>query len=993
MTKFLAKKAILLCLPVLFFVLQTMAQSKIITGKITDDKGNPIPGVSVTVKGTNNGTTTDQSGAFSLQVSKGKTLNITTVGFNSKEVDFSSDAPVNISLEPEATSLNDVVVVGYGTARKKDVTGAITSISSKDFVQGLVQSPTDQIQGKVAGLVITKPDGDPNSPVVMRLRGQTSLTGGQNPLVVVDGVILDDAAQIANIPPGDVISYDVLKDASATSIYGSRGANGVIIINTRKGKAGRTQLDYAGYVSSSKVAKKYDLLSTPEFFTALKALGVDTDVLDAENTVKNQTTDWQDVLLRTALSHSHTLSLSGGKDNFTYSGSLNYLKQDGIVINTGKDQVALRFNAEQKAFDDRLVLQVGIVNTEITRKLIDGNIFYNAYATPPWIPELKNGEDNPYFDYFYQNPALLQKRQIRGAKEHLVQTYGTADYSVLKNLKVGATGSITKFNTQSDFYQPVIPGWNNVNNASKGNANRNSNKGDLHINYHTDFGQHSVSALGVYEYNVYKFDAFNASARNFAVDNFTSNALQLGDPAFNRVSSYREAFKIISFLGRVTYNYASKYYLTASVRRDGSSKFGKNHAWGTFPAVSVAWRISNEEFMQGLPWIDELKLKAGYGVTGNQDAIGAYNTYLTLTTNGNTYNAGNNTYPPAYGPNQNPNPDLQWEQRIGKNIGLDFSLFKSRLSGSFSVFNDQTKRLLYYYGVQVPPNFVSTVLANVGSLENKGIELQLNADLMRTKDLTWSVGGQISTVNTKVTSLSGSWSGNPVATDRIAVGSASGQGLSNNPITYLIVGKSPYTFVLPHYVGVDKDGFSLYQKEGGDPILGDPANPPTNYEIDPAPKFNYGISSSVSFRNWSANVFLRGLSGQKIFNNTALNLGNYSRVAAQHNMLKSGFYSPIRDMSPFPSDYWLENASYLRLENLTVSYNVKGIKRFDNLRLYVTGNNLFVITKYKGLDPELAPVNGAGGGSNSAYLDVSYSPNAFYPKSRSITFGVNVGIK
>jgi iron complex outermembrane receptor protein len=293
----------------------------------------------------------------------------------------------------------------------------------------------------------------------------------------------------------------------------------------------------------------------------------------------------------------------------------------------------------------------------------------------------------------------------------------------------------------------------------------------------------------------------------------------------------------------------------------------------------------------------------------------------------------------------------------------------------------------------VPPNFVSTVLANVGSLTNKGVELQLSYDVIRRSQLTWNVGGQISTINTKVTSLSGNWSGNPVATDRIPVGSASGQGLSNNPITYLIVGKSPYTFVLPHYVGYDKDGFSLYAKEGGAPVLGDPNNPPTNYEIDPAPKFNYGFSSSVTYKKWSANIFFRGVSGQKIFNNTTLNLGNYSRIAAQHNMLKESFYGPIRDGSPFPSDYFLENASYLRLENLTFSYSLTGIRRLENVRLYVTGNNLFVITKYKGIDPEIAPVNGAGGGSNSAYLDVSYTSNGFYPKSRSVTFGVSCALK
>lgn len=963
-----------------------------ITGTVLDDKNAPLAGVSVVIKGTGRGTSTNDKGEFSISASNGETLEFSIIGYTKNSTKLGTETTLSITLQSETSNnLNDVVVVGYGTAKRKDVTGAITSVSSKDFVQGLVTNPTDQIQGKVAGLIITKPDGDPNSNVVIRLRGQTSLTGGQNPLIVVDGVMLDDASQISNIPPGDIVSYDVLKDASATSIYGARGANGVIIVNTRKGRAGKTQIDYSGFVSASTNAKKFDLLSTPEFFAALKAQGVDTDPLDGDNNGK--TTDWQDVLLRTGISHSHTVSISGGKDNFSYSGSVNYLKQDGIVINTDKEQLGLRFNATQKALNDRLVVSLGIVNSEITRHLIDPTIFYNAYATPPWIPEFKDGEDNPFFDYFYQNPKLLQTMQTRQAKEHLTQTYGSADYSILPTLKIGTTGSLTKFNRQYGFYQPVIPGWNNQNNGSQDNSNRNSSKGDVHINYNNDFGKSNLAVLGAYEYNKYEFDQFTASARGFAVDNFTNEALQLGDPSLAKVYSYKEEFKIISFLGRVTYNYDSKYYLTASVRRDGSSKFGKNHAWGTFPAVSAAWNIANENFLKPISWISELKLKAGYGVTGNQDAIGAYNTYLTLTTNGNTYDGATNTYPSAYGPNQNPNPDLQWEQRVGKNVGIDFGFFKNRLSGSLSYYNDKTNKLLYNYGVQVPPNFVSTVLANVGSLTNKGVEFQFSYDLIRSKDFTWNVGGNISTVDTKVTSLSGNWDGNPVATDRIPVGSASGQGLSFNPITYLIVGKSPYTFVLPHYVGYDKDGLSLFQKDGSDPVLADPNNPPTNYEIDPAPKFNYGFSTSVSYKNWSANVFFRGVSGQKIFNNNALNLGNYSRIAAQHNMLKESFEGPIRDLSPFPSDYFLEKASYLRCENFTIAYAVKGIKALDNVKVFLTGNNLFVITKYNGLDPEIAPVNGAGGGSGSAYIDVSYTSTGYYPKSRSFTLGLTCSLK
>ena len=847
----------------------------------------------------------------------------------------------------------------------------------------------DQIQGKIPGLVITKIDGDPNSPVVIRLRGQTSLAGGQSPLVVVDGVILDDINQVSNIPPGDILSYDVLKDASATSIYGSRGANGVIIINTRKGRGGRMQVDYSGYLSSSKVAKTPQLLSTPEFLTEAVKLGQDATKLETANSSPGTTNDWVGAILRTGIAHNHTIGITGGTDKFNYRGSVTYLNQQGIVINTGKEQVGLRFNAEQKALNDKLTIQIGIVNTATSRNFVNRNIFNYAYVMPPYIRiKQADGTDNPVYQYNYQNPVLMQNMVTNKAKEHLTQEYATVNYKLLKDLTVGVTGSLTKFNTQGDYYLPVIPGWNNLNSATKSSSNRDSRKGDMHINYLTSIGKHNFTANGVYEYNYYSFDSYAASGKGFAVDANGDNSLQNGNSSLNTINSYKEEYKIISFLGRVTYNYNSKYYLTASFRRDGSSKFGINHRWGNFPAISAAWRLKSESFLKDVSWIDELKINAGYGVVGNQDAIGAYNTLTTLSSGGVTYDPTNTTnpYPVGFSPNQNPNPDLVWEERHGKNIGLEFAFFKSRLTGSFSAFNDETRHLLYNYAVQVPPNFVSSVLANVGSLTNKGVELQLNGEIIHSKNFTLSVGGQITTINTKITSLSGTWNGQKLSTDNIPVGSASGRGLSANPITFLIVGKSPYTFYLPHYVGKTTDGLSLFETENGTT---------TNYleaknrYIDPYPKFNYGFSSNLAYKQWGLNVFFRGVSGIKIFNNTNLNLANYNNLPSV-NTLKDAVISGLRD-NPTPSDYWLEKASYLRLESLTLSYNLPPIKGIENMRLYVSGNNLFVLTPYKGLDPEIATVDNQ---ATPAFIDLTYNGGGgFYPKSRSLTIGVNISFK
>lgn len=968
-------------------------QQKIITvkGVVTNSKGEPLADVSVTVNKSGKGTRSNDAGEFSLDVDEDATLNFSYVGYETLLVKVSGKTNLGtIVLSETASSLTDVVVVGYGTSRRKDVTGAVASISAKDFTQGLVTNPMDQIQGKVPGLVITKIDGDPNSSIVIRLRGQTSLSGGQSPLVVIDGVILDDINQVSNIPPGDILSYDVLKDASATSIYGSRGANGVIIINTRKGRSGRTQVDYSGFVSGSKVAKTPDLMTTPEFLTEAEKLGQDPAQLETANSAPGVTNDWVGAILRTGISHNHTVSVSGGGENFNYRGSVTYLNQEGIVINTNKEQVGLRFNAQQKALNDKLDIQVGVVNTHTDRDLVNRNIFNWAYVMPPYIRlKTADGLDNPVYQYNYQSPVLIQNMVTNKAKEQLTQLYGTVNYKLINDLTAGVTGSITKFNTQGDYYLPVIPGWNNLNSATKSTSNRDSKKGDIHINYLKELGKHSIGATGVYEYNYYTYNSYSASGKDFLVDGNTTNSLQYGNSSLNIINSYKEEFKIISFLARLSYNFDSRYYITASIRRDGSSKFGINNRWANFPSVSAAWRVKNESFLKNVAWLDELKINAGYGVVGNQDAISAYNTIATLDRAGVGYDPNNptNPYPVGFAPNQNPNPDLVWEERHGKNIGLEFAVLNSRITGSISAFNDKTKNLLYDYAVPVPPNFVPRVLANVGSLTNKGIEIQLNGEIVRSKDLIWSLGGQITTINTRVTSLSGTWNGQELATNNIAVGSASGRGLSSNPITYLVVGKAPYTFYLPHYVGKTDDGLSLFETADHQTT--------TNYleaenrYINPYPKFTYGLTTNLSYKNWSLNVFLRGVSGAKIFNNTNLNLANYNNLPSV-NTLKEAVTSGLRD-NPTPSDYWLENASYMRLESLTLSYSLPKIKGIENMRLYVSGNNLFVITKYKGLDPEIASVNNE---ATPAFIDLTYNGGGgFYPKSRSITFGVNVGFK
>jgi TonB-linked SusC/RagA family outer membrane protein len=1010
----------------LFFLQGSFAQTtRTITGKVADEKGNPIAGASVVVKGSAKGTSTDSSGNFSLQApATAKQLVITNVGYASQTIPIGTGTNLSVIITAEGTSLNDVVVVGYGTAKRRDVTGSIASISAKDFNQGAVTTPMDQVQGKVPGLVVVTPDGDPNSNPQFRLRGQTSLLGTQTPLVVVDGVILDNYELLSSIPPGDIVTFDFLKDASAAAIYGSRGANGVILITTRNGHSGTFQVDYSGAVSTSKDAKYFDLFRNAQSFLNAAATipGTDTAALD-----QGGNTDWQKAITQTGYNQTHNLGVSGGGTNFTYHASLYYQNQQGIVINTGRQQIGLRLSAEQKALKGKLDILYNVDNTETNHQLTNANIFYWAYNIPPTVPEYTNGVLTPLNNYNYSNPVWLQLNELWKEVDYLKQDQVTANYEFIKGLKAGVTGNISRLNSQYDYYQPVIPGIGGENQAVKYTDNYNSDRGDFHINYLGQFGKHNISATGVYEYNYYEDDYFAASGEGFQVDVTQDNALSSGNNALNVIKSGKEEYKLISFLGRAAYNYDSKYYFTASLRRDGSSKFGTNNAWGEFPSFSGAWRISQEAFMKDVTWVDELKLQAGWGITGNSDPIGAYNTQLLLT------NANPNGYSLVYSgssgqnqatvfPSQNLNSDLRWEEKVGRNIGVEFSFLKSRVTGSLSYFNDKTKNMLFYYSVQpIPPIVYSSILANVGDMTNKGGELGLNVAIFRTKDVEWDLGGQISLVRTKVTSLSGSFDGIPVASNHIELTAAGGQGLSFNPLTYLQVGYYPGVFYLPHFTGIDKNGNQLLDSAGVKSLTLAQNPNPTYYYKDPSPKFTYGFNSTVRYHEWAFNIAFTGNYGQMVYDNARLNMANYGRFPGL-NSLKELFTNGLKD-NPTTSDYWLEHASYLRCQNATISYTFpKFTDAISNLRLFLTGSNLFVLTPYKGLDPEISPygsgtngfttANGSraavaalatnlsssygglgGAGSGQGYVDNNYAGNGFYPRARTFTFGVSITVK
>lgn len=973
-----------------FFAVPALAQNKVITGKVTDSHdGSPMPGVSIVAKGSTIGTNTGPNGDFKLSLpASNNTLVVSFIGYAKQEVDITGKTTVDIALVGSATALSEVqiVSVGYGSQRKKDLTGAVANISAKDFNQGAVINPLQQIQGKVSGVVITEGSGDPNQNISIRLRGQTSISGDQSPLFVVDGVQLNDPSQFQNIAPGDIESYDVLKDASATAIYGSRGANGVIIVNTKKGKAGRAEVTYNGYVSMAKQANYYDLLNTAEYLATPQAKA-NPQTQQGERDDVN--TDWQRAMNRTAAIQSHNLAISGGSGSFNYRASLNYQNQPGIIINSGKQQLGLRFNAEQKALDDKLDIVMGISNVNTNRSLTNlANLGYVFNALPTIPVRLADGSFNDFgAGYNAYNPVLYQTEIYNRHNEYLTNINGTVNYNLLPELKIGVTGSTVRNNVQTHYFQPAFKAQNSVSNANDYNYNTNSYSGDIHASYDKSFGKHNISVVAVAEKDVFYYDYFFAAAQNLLVEQGLDNNLGTGiSPVSVPIGSYKEEYQLSSLLARVNYNYDSRFYATVSVRNDRSSKFRANFQSAYFPAVALSYRLKRDLF-KSVDWVDDFKLRAGFGETGNQTPIGDYSSLALVAPGNRYYDGATGNYPASYAPNQNANPYLKWETRVGRNIGVDFSLFNNRLTGDINYYNDKTKNLLFNSTVATPPNLVNTTFANVGTMTNKGLEIALTGQILKGDGLNWTASGNINFVKTRIANLSGTLAdGQKVNTSFLDVGFAQGQGLSSTAITRFVPGYAPYVFYLPHYTGINAQGVEQFDGKTVSEYTG---NIPPSHYVDPSAKFNYGITNNFNYKNWSLGFFFRGVYGNKVFNNTLLDYETVTRLPST-NTTRAALTNGVTS-APTASDRWLEGASFLRLDNASLGYTFNHIKGLNSLRLYVAANNVFVITKYRGLDPEVdvAPNNNP----NQNYIDADYGGYAYYPKARTFTFGASVSLK
>lgn len=940
-------------------------QGRLVKGIVTNKGGETIPGVSVLVKGTTTGSMTDANGQFSLHVPTGaNTLQFSFIGMQSREVDIPKGKEMKVVLEEDMVALEEVVAIGYGSVSKKDLTGSVVNLSEKTFNKGVVTSAEQLISGQVAGLVVTKAGGDPTEGASMRLRGTTSLLGGNAPLVVIDGV---PGASMNIVSPQDIESVSVLKDASAAAIYGARSANGVIIITTKKGKEGHSTISYDGYFGVESIANNLNMLSADQWRQYVKENNLNAQDYGAS-------TEWHKAIFRTGYSQNHNLSLTGGSKTTKYRASVNYLDQKGIVLNNDLQRMNVSLSLEQSALDDKLTVRLNANTTlEKWNDIADKTVYTYSYNLNPTIPIYdEKGDYKEVLGHAYYNPVAVLNQLTSNKKRNFFQGRMQADYKILPSLTATVNGSISRNNFLYGYYAPKTskPGEAEKGIAKRNTSEDNSSLLEANLTYDKIFGKHKVNAIVGYSYQDFTNESFSAQNRNFATDLFSYNNLGAGNKLQpSDVSSKKESNRLISFYGRATYSFNNKYTATATVRRDGSSRFGENNRWGIFPSGSLAWRMSEEAFMDNLSFVEDLKLRVSYGITGNQE-IPNYRTMALYGTSGYYYSNGE--FFTQYAPSQNPNPDLKWEQTAQLNVGLDYYLWGGKLRGSIEYYNKQTSNLLYDYPVPSPPYQFGSMIANVGKVSNKGIEIVIESTPIQRKEFKWDVSFNFSKNKNMVESLSNE----EFKRDVVYTGAASISGLQETS-QILKAGFPLGTFYGAKYIGQDENGIFQYEDVSGD---GKFVYADDRTDIGCAqPDFTINLTNSFEYKNFYMSFLLRGVFGNDVLNGSALYLNDVSRLPG-NNILDSGL--GIAKQKLVYSSYYIEDGSFVRLDNLQLGYNFKlgQNSKVKRLRVYVTGNNLFVITKYTGIDPEV--------GQDGMVFGID--AQNYYPKTRSFTAGVNI---
>jgi TonB-linked SusC/RagA family outer membrane protein len=950
----------------------------ILKGLVTDENNQPLSGVNVMVKGSRKVVVTNAEGKYSISISgPDDILQFSYVGYTAKEVKAGNERTLTITLVSRAGQLNDMVVTGYGQSSKKNITGAVVSVSAEDFNAGVLSTPAQLLQGKVPGLNISK-SGDPTAQPVVILRGASTLRTGaaQQPLYVIDGV---PDASIDLVAPDDIATIDVLRDASATAIYGARAANGVIMITTRRSKAGQSRLAYNAYVAAEQVSKRIDMLTGDQLRNYLVTNNHPLAIGPFDDTLAN--TDWQKEVQRTGLSHNHNLYYGGNTGHTVFGASINYLNNQGIIKTSSLERTTIRANIEHKLFDDRLKLGLTVSNNISNQGKPPSQIYINMLQ---FMPTLNVKEPDGTYSQELQNGHLNPVSLLNNYTDQLrIKTFlvnAIANVKILPGLQY--TLSLTS-QTQDTTESVYMTSQSELAVGLNGEAIKNTTEStkklvESYFNYDKSFGRHSIRLLGGYSWEEDHLGVgFGVTTRNFPNDRLGSNNLAVSSPPAGGVTFTNTnigTLRLISYYARLNYQYADKYLLQASLRNDGSSAFGSAHQWGYFPAVSAGWRISKEGFMEGVNFLDDLKLRAGYGVTGNSlgfDPLIAQVQYGILR----RYNT-NGQILDAIGPIQNANPDLKWESTATTNIGLDFSVVKGLLSGSVDYYIKTTSDLIWSYPVSATQFPVNSLTTNIGKLSNKGVELILNATPVKSRDFTWRSSFNIAHNTNKVLSMANSEFNNQYVNTAFV----GGKGQSGNWSQIIEDGHPIGTFDIWHYAGKNQQGVTTIRSANGNDTL-----TPTTKDFylagNAQPKFILGWNNSFTYRHFDLNFFFRAVTGNKILNATLAGLNDPADSKTQ-NIPRFTLGESYADYNSYLiSDRFLESGSYLRLDNATLGYtfNVHS-PAISKLRAYVSANNIFTITGYRGIDPEI----------NIGGLTPGIDNNDYYPKTRSFLFGVNV---
>ncbi|MBQ8521569.1 MAG: TonB-dependent receptor [Bacteroides sp.] len=963
------------------------AQSTV-NGVVKDSAGEPLIGVNVLEKGTTNGTVTDVDGKFTLNVAPGKTLIISYIGYQSQEVKAARN--LNIILKEDTELLDEVVVVGYGSMTRKDVTSSITTVKADKLNVGTYTDPAQLLQGKVPGLTITQ-SSDPNGGTSsIQLRGASSLRSGaaMEPYYVVDGV---PGVSLATIAPEDIESIDVLRDATATAIYGSKAANGVIIVTTKKGKSGKASVTYNGYVAIDNVLKNLDIMTAADIRAYAQANDFTIDN-DFEGNV-----DWQKEVQRTAVTHNHNVSISGGNEQTSYNASFTYLDKQGVIKGTEMDRLIGRAFLQTKALNDRLTLSfnvnASITNNHSVNTATDGASVYDAmnYYSPLVPVRDANGNWSKYEGVSQNyNPLSMINEDSYDHETKKLQGTAKAALQIVDGLVWNATVSYQNEQFIWGEYhtsKTQLTGIKNNGQAHRRTTSDNKKVFETYLNYDKTFNEvHKLGLMAGYSWEeTSTADGFGLTVYDFYNDALGYNNLGMANKMdINGIwSSAESTLRMISFFGRANYSFNSKYMVQATVRRDGSSAFGKNNRWGTFPSASVAWRISEEEFVKNLNVFDDLKLRVGYGISGN--SLG-FDPYIATQVYGATgwYDRSETEKYRILGAIRNSNPDLKWEETAMFNIGLDFAVWGGRLSGTVEFYNKKTSDLIYDYAVSTSKYPFGWMTANVGDITNKGVELSINAIPVQTKDFQWSTTLNLSHNKNTVDKLSN----DAYSVDYINQANPNIGGFSQaNSIQRIMEGEPIGTFYMWEWAGYNEDGISVfneYDEEGK--LIGTTASPSEKDRVkvgSAQPKLNLGWNNTLTYKNWSLTAFVQGVFGNKIFNGTRAQYNNVTNIKVGKNGLKEVLEQKATDTNAqAPSDRYLENGSYIRLSSLSLGYNFGKIGNWVNsLKVTATCNNVFTITNYKGVDPEVS-LGGLTPG-------VDYR-ESFYPRTRTFMLGLNV---